>query len=67
MLPESSERKTEGLSKENMPGIPVSGSQFLRRLLLLLAACALEVQGFAVQKDLSANPFPPNSDRDYLE
>lgn len=58
MLPESLESRAEGLSKENMPGILVSGSQFLRRLLLLLVACALEVQGLTVQKDLSANPFP---------
>lgn len=67
MLPESLESRTEGLSKENMPGILVSGSQFLRRLLLLHVACALEVQGLTVQKDLSANPFPQNSDRDYHE
>lgn len=37
MLPESLESRTEVLSKENMPGILVSGSQFLRRLLLLMA------------------------------
>lgn len=55
MLPGSLESKTKGIKQRNMPEILAPGSQ-----LLLLVACALEVQGFTIQKDLSAATTYPH-------
>lgn len=55
----------QGVRKGNIPGILAPGSQFLRRLLLLLVACALEVQGLTGQNGPSVNLLPPNSKRNH--